>query len=151
MKLPITITQIAHQPKILPLNKIIKSSDFTIKQLSQNAFISKEDENIRPTEVGTIVDYLSRYVLLADEHAFDVANAKAKQDLIHGIIPVKEYKKLLDQEERLRLKIYQMWIRYQMRLFTWQPIFVHGKMHFAVVDMLNLKYILISQQLNTLK
>ena len=101
MKLSITITQIAHQPKILPLNKIIKSSAFTVKQLSQNAFISKEDENIRPTEVGTIVDYLSRYVLLADEHAFDVANDKAKQDLIHEIIPVKEYKKLLDQEERL--------------------------------------------------
>ena len=76
MKLSITITQIAHQPKILPLNKIIKSSAFTVKQLSQNAFISKEDENIRPTEVGTIVDYLSRYVLLADEHAFDVANDK---------------------------------------------------------------------------
>ena len=70
MKLSITITQIAHQPKILPLNEIIKSSAFTVKQLSQNAFISKEDENIRPTEVGTIVDYLSRYVLLADEHAF---------------------------------------------------------------------------------
>ncbi|NRO37848.1 hypothetical protein [Lactobacillus helveticus] len=49
------------------------------------------------------MDYLSRYVLLADAHAFDVANAKAKQDLIHGIIPVKKYKKLLDQEERLEL------------------------------------------------
>ena len=60
MKLPITITQVAQQPKILPLNKIIKSSDFTIKQLSQDAFISKEDENIRPTDVGTRVDYLSR-------------------------------------------------------------------------------------------
>ena len=70
--------------------------------MNPNTVISKEDENIRPTEVGTIVDYLSRYVLLADAHAFDVANAKAKQDLIHGIIPVKEYKKLLDQEERLR-------------------------------------------------
>ena len=74
MKLPITITQVAQQPKILPLNKIIKSSDFTIKQLNPNTVISKEDENIRPTEVGTIVDYLSRYVLLADEHAFDIVN-----------------------------------------------------------------------------
>ena len=95
MKLPITITQVAQQPKILPLNKIIKSSDFTIKQLKPNTVISNEDENIRPPEVGTIVDYLSRYVLLADEHAFDGANAKAKQDLIHGIIPVKEYKLML--------------------------------------------------------
>ena len=95
MKLPITITQIAHQPKILPLNRIVKGNDFTIKQLNPNTVISKEDENIRPTEVGTIVDYLSRYVLLANEHAFDVANAKAKQDLIHGIIPVKEYKLML--------------------------------------------------------
>ena len=60
MKLPITITQVAQQPKILPLNKIIKSSDFTIKQLNPNTVISKEDENIRPTEVGKLSNSLCK-------------------------------------------------------------------------------------------
>lgn len=114
--------------------------------MNPNTVISKEDENIRPTEVGTIVDYLSRYVLLADAHAFDVANAKAKQDLIHGIIPVKEYKKLLDQEERLRYLVKDL---LDVDSLSDEAIYlaqtsVRGKMHFAVVAMLNPKHILIS-------
>lgn len=79
MEIPIKISQFAKMPKLLPSNKIIRSSAFTAKQLSTTGMISKDEETISAGSVGTMVDYLTRSILLADDHAFDVANIQLKR------------------------------------------------------------------------
>lgn len=67
-------------PKLLPLNKIIRSNAFTAKQLGTVGMTSKDDETIAAGNVGTMVDYLTKTILLTDDHAFDVANIQLKKD-----------------------------------------------------------------------
>lgn len=101
MKLTTQISKFAQQAKFLPKVKIIGSKDFVVKSLSRDAFITKDEETISPSEVGTIVDYLTRYVVLADEHAFDVANIKAREDFQSHVAAINQVKKLFDEENKL--------------------------------------------------
>ncbi|WP_248616419.1 hypothetical protein [Lactobacillus amylovorus] len=89
------------QAKSLPLNKIIKSQDFKIKHLSEDALISEADETITPSNVGTELDYLTRFVMLADDHAFDLANIELKRYLDHGLITPVEFMRVINKEEKL--------------------------------------------------
>lgn len=100
MKLTTKISKFAQQAKFLPKVKIIGSKDFVVKSLSRDAFITKDEETISPSEVGTIVDYLTRYVVLADEHAFDVANIKAREDLRRHVVSIDQVKKLIAEENK---------------------------------------------------
>ena len=101
MNVPVSITQFAKQAKSLPLNKIIKSQDFKIKELSEDALISEADEIITPSNFGTELDYLTRFVMLADDHAFDLANIELKRYLDHGLITPAEFIRVINKEEKL--------------------------------------------------
>lgn len=102
MEIPIKISQFAKMPKLLPLNKIIRSSAFTAKQLGIVGMISKDDETIAAGNVGTMVDYLARSILLADDHAFDVANIQLEKDFGQGLVSPDDFVKVVDEEERLK-------------------------------------------------
>lgn len=101
MNVPVSITQFAKQAKSLPLNKIIKSQDFRTKHLSEDALISEVDEIITPSNFGTELDYLTRFVMLADGHAFDLANIELKRYLDHGLITPVEFMRVINKEEKL--------------------------------------------------
>ena len=101
MNMPVSITQFAKQAKSLPLNKIIKSQDFRTKHLSEDALISEADEIITPSNFGTELDYLTRFVMLADDHAFDLANIELKRYLDHGLITPAEFIRVINKEEKL--------------------------------------------------
>lgn len=101
MNVPVSITQFAKQAKSLPLNKIIKSQDFRTKHLSEDALISEVDEIITPSNFGTELDYLTRFVMLADDHAFDLANIELKRYLDHGLITPVEFMRVINKEEKL--------------------------------------------------
>ena len=100
MEIPIKISQFAKIPKLLPLNKIIRSNAFTAKQLGTVGMISKDDETIAAGNVGTMVDYLTRAILLTDDHAFDVANIQLKKDFDQGLVSPDDLVKVVDEEER---------------------------------------------------
>ena len=102
MEIPIKISQFAKIPKLLPLNKIIRSNAFTAKQLGTVGMISKDDETIAAGNVGTMVDYLTRAILLTDDHAFDVANIQLKKDFDQGLVSPDDLVKVVDEEERLK-------------------------------------------------
>ncbi|EEJ72043.1 hypothetical protein [Lactobacillus ultunensis] len=102
MEIPIKISQFAKMPKLLPSNKIIRSSAFTAKQLSTTGMISKDEETISAGSVGTMVDYLTRSILLADDHAFDVANIQLKKDFDQGLVSPDDLVKVVDEEEQLK-------------------------------------------------
>ena len=101
MNIPVTISQFAHQPKLLPLNKIIESKVFTKVQLSKEDIITENNETISPSNVGTMVDYLTRAILLVDDHAFDIANIKLKEDLDLGRISSDDFVRVMDKEKQL--------------------------------------------------
>lgn len=101
MNVPVSITQFAKQAKSLPLNKIIKSQDFRTKHLSEDALISEVDEIITPSNFGTELDYLTHFVMLADDHAFDLANIELKRYLDHGLITPAEFIRVINKEEKL--------------------------------------------------
>ena len=101
MEIPIKISQFAKMPKLLPLNKIIRSSAFTAKQLGIVGMISKDDETIAAGNVGTMVDYLTRAILLTD-YAFDVANIQLKKDFDQGLVSPDDLVKVVDEKERLK-------------------------------------------------
>ena len=102
MEIPIKISQFAKMPKLLPLNKIIRSNAFTAKQLGTVGMISKDDETIAAGNVGTMVDYLTRTILLTDDHAFDVANIQLEKDFGQGLVSPDDFVKVVDEEERLK-------------------------------------------------
>lgn len=102
MEIPIKISQFAKMPKLLPLNKIIRSNAFTAKQLGTVGMISKDDETIAAGNVGTMVDYLTRAILLTDDHAFDVANIQLKKDFDQGLVSPDDLVKVVDERERLK-------------------------------------------------
>ena len=93
MEIPIKISQFAKMPKLLPLNKIIRSS---AKQLGIVGMISKDDETIAAGNVGTMVDYLTRAILLTD-YAFDVANIQLKKDFDQGLVSPDDLVKVVDK------------------------------------------------------
>lgn len=101
MEIPISITHFAKQAKALPLDKIVKSKDFTTVHLSEEAMIPLAGETITPSNVGTVVDYLTRYVLLADEQAFDLANIELKRYLDRGAISPADFMKVIGEEEKI--------------------------------------------------
>lgn len=101
MEIPIKIIQFAKMPKLLPLNKIIRSKAFTAKQLGTVGMISKDDETIAAGDVGTMVDYLTRAILLTD-YAFDVANIQLKKDFDQGLVSPDDLVKVVDERERLK-------------------------------------------------
>jgi hypothetical protein len=101
MEIPIKISQFAKMPKLLPLNKIIRSKAFTAKQLGTVGMISKDDETIAAGDVGTMVDYLTRAILLTD-YAFDVANIQLKKDFDQGLVSPDDLVKVVDERERLK-------------------------------------------------
>ena len=101
MEIPIKISQFAKMPKLLPLNKIIRSKAFTAKQLGTVGMISKDDETIVAGNVGTMVDYLTRAILLTD-YAFDVANIQLKKDFDQGLVSPDDLVKVVDEKERLK-------------------------------------------------
>lgn len=101
MDVPVSITKFAKQAKLLPLNKIIKSQNFRIKHLSENAMIPEDDETTTPSNFGTMLDYMTRCVLLADENAFDLANIMLKQYRKEELISPDDVAKVLDKEEKL--------------------------------------------------
>lgn len=101
MEIPIKIIQFAKMPKLLPLNKIIRSKAFTAKQLGTVGMISKDDETIAAGDVGTMVDYLTRAILLTD-YAFDVANIQLKKDFDQGLVSPDDFVKVVDERERLK-------------------------------------------------
>ena len=64
--------------------------------------ISKDDETIAAGNVGTMVDYLTRSILLADDHAFDVANIQLEKDFGQGLVSPDDFVKVVNEKERLK-------------------------------------------------
>lgn len=98
MDIPVSITHFVKQPKFLPVNKIIRSRDFTAKHLSENALISEDDETITPSNFGTVLDYMTRCILLSDDHTFDLANIMLKRYLDQKLITADDVAETFDKE-----------------------------------------------------
>ena len=49
-----------------------------------------------------MVDYLTRTILLTDDHAFDVANIQLKKDFDQGLVSPDDLVKVVDERERLK-------------------------------------------------
>lgn len=101
MDIPISITQFAKQPKFLPVNKIVRSKDFRVKHLTENAMISENDETITPSNFGTVLDYMIRCILLAGKYTFDLANIMLKRYLDQGLISIDDTAEIIGKEEQL--------------------------------------------------
>ena len=63
MKLPVSITKFAMQTESLPLDKIIRPKEFHVDHLSKDALIPEDDETITPSNFGTLLDFLTRYII----------------------------------------------------------------------------------------
>lgn len=96
--IPVSITHFVKQPKFLPVNKIIRSRDFTVNHLSENALISEDDETITPSNFRTVLDYMTRCILLSDDHTFDLANIMLKRYLDQKLITADDVAETFDKE-----------------------------------------------------
>ena len=66
------VTTVASNSKLLPLSKIVSARKFKkIEYLSDNfGALSLEDENISAATTGTLIDFLTRVIVLKDDDAF---------------------------------------------------------------------------------
>ena len=99
--IPNSITRFAKQAKSLPLDRIIRPSEFHVDHLSKDALIPEDDETITPSNFGTLLDYLTRYILLGDINAFDLPNIELKRYLDAGLISSDYFDEIMDKEKSL--------------------------------------------------
>lgn len=102
MKLPVSITKFAKQTESLPLDKIIRPKEFHVDHLSKDALIPEDDETITPSNFGTLLDFLTRYIILYDINVFDLANIELKRYLDAGLISSDDFEEMVKKEERLQ-------------------------------------------------
>lgn len=79
----------------------ISTQEFETVHLSEQAMISEGNETITPSNMGTVIDYLTRSILLADEHAFDLANIELKRYVLGRLVSSTKALEVIKKEERI--------------------------------------------------